>query len=656
MAIRLFAVLLFIFVSSLSAQERSTFTPKAQQALSASSPTEVRSYWLFLDASATTGQPLPLTERATIRRAKADQGGSLIDSLDYSIAPSVLNQIRMTGAKVRNVSRWFRAVSIDATAEQVMSAVEILHVKMVDIVRLLARNPEPESIAIDRVSLPADASTVELSYGSSLLQNQFVAAQKMHAAGYTGSGVLIAMFDSGFNTEHPAFDSISILATWDFINNDPDVTGADCSTNPQDRHGTGTFGAVGGYSPGLLIGTAFGADFILAKTEISCAGTEIKIEEDNWIAAVEWADSIGADIISSSLGYSTFQDSGSYVIADLDGNTALITIAADIAASKNILVCNSAGNERGDSDWPTIIFPADGDSVLAIGATRPDSIIASFSSPGPSADGRIKPDIVTLGQSVFTAAATGGYQLMSGTSLSTPLVAGAAALVLQSDSQLTAVELLQHIRQTGDCADAPDNDYGYGLMNAAHAANILRVIAPDSLALDTSLEGVIDIQTSGRTTEDRTLAAIDLPVGARLIDFGDGSGQIVFDSASGLQHLNSIGITASISNFSDTTWVVVSYSAPNGYEVAVIAYPNPFVDRVTIVAGGYEDTIKSVTVLNSASEKVWERVNISTGTSDIITIEWDGRNYAGQPVAPGVYLVCVATQRDKKMLKVMKVQ
>ncbi len=599
---------------------------------------------------------MPLTEKAAARRAKADRNGFLLDSLDYSISSEILGQIRLTGARVRTVSRWFRAVSIDATPEQVMSAAATLPVTLVDVVRQLVRNPEPESIIIDRAAPPADASAVELSYGSSLMQNQFVAAQKMHAAGFTGSGVLIAVFDSGFNTEHPAFDSTSILATWDFINNDPDVTGADCSTNPQDRHGTGIFGAVGGYTLGLLIGTAFGADFILAKTEISCSGTEIKIEEDNWIAAAEWADSIGADIISSSLGYSTFQDSGSYSIADLDGNTSRITIAADIAASKNILVCNSAGNERGDSDWPTIIFPADGDSVLAVGATRPDSIIAAFSSPGPSADGRIKPDIVSLGQSVFTAAAVGGYQLMSGTSLSTPLVAGAAALVFDSDSLLTAIELLQRIRQTGDRAETPDNDYGYGLMNAAYAANILRVIVPDSLALDTTLDAVIDIQTSGRTTEDRTLEALDLPVGARLIDFGDGSGRIVFDSATGLQHLNIIGVIASISNFSDTAWTAVSYFAPAGYEVVAIAYPNPFIDKVTIVAGGYEDTIRSVTVLNSASEKVWERVNISAGTSDIITIEWDGRNYAGQPVAPGVYLVCVATQRETKMLKVMKVQ
>ncbi len=656
MAIRVLFLVLIALLSSVRAQERPTFTPSAQQVMFASSPTNVRSYWLFLDASATTGQALPLTERAAKRRAKADSVGLLIDSLDCSIPSTILDQTWLTGARVRTVSRWFRAVSIDATPQQVMNLVATLPVTMVDIVHQLVRPPEPESILIDRYSPPADASAVELSYGSSLMQNQFVASQKMHAAGYTGAGVLIAMFDSGFNTDHPAFDSTNILETWDFINNDPDVTGADCSTVPQDRHGTGTFGAVGGYAPGVLIGTAFGADFILAKTEISCAGTEIKIEEDNWIAAAEWADSIGADIISSSLGYNVFQDSGSYSMSDLDGNTALITIAADIAASKNILVCNSAGNERGDSEWPTIIFPADGDSVLAVGATRPDSIIASFSSPGPSADGRIKPDIVSVGQSVFTAAATGGYQLMSGTSLSTPLVAGAAALVLQSDSQLTAVELLQQIRQTGDRADAPDYDYGYGLMNAARAANILRVIVPDSLALDTSLEAVIEIQSIGRTTENRVLGAVDLPPGARLIDFGDGSGRIVFDSATGLQHINIIGVTASISNFSDTAWTAVSYSAPAGYEVAAIAYPNPFFDKLTIVAGGYEDTIRSVAVLNSASEKVWERVNISAGTSDIISIEWDGRNHAGQPVAPGVYLVCVATQRETKMLKVMKVQ
>jgi subtilisin family serine protease len=618
------------------------------------SPDSTRNYWLFLDTTAHS-TPIQLTEHARKRRAKVDPVGLLIDSRDAEVSQTALEHIRQSGAKIRHVSRWFHAVSVEATSAQMQYLLRAVQLKSVDLVANLKRTPSPESLDADKLMLPSDATSVELNYGFSLTQNQVVGAKKLHQAGYSGKGILIAMLDSGFNTDHPAFDSTNIVATWDFIGNDADVTGSDCSSDPQDRHGTGTFAAAGSYAPGLLIGTAYGADYILARTEITCDGTEIKVEEDYWIAAAEWADSIGADIISSSLGYTVFQGDGDYTMSQLDGNTALITIAADIAASKNILVCNAAGNERGDASWPTIIFPADGDSVLAVGATNASGQIAFFSSPGPSADGRIKPDIVSMGQSVYTAAATGGYTLMSGTSLSTPLVAGAAALALESDSQMTAMQLLEQIRATGDRAENPNNDYGYGMMKAVDAANILRVILPDSVEVESGQAIEIGVQTDGRTDELPLLTAYDLPTGAQLVDHGDGTGNLLLDSSVWEGGRATIGIVASISNFADSGTLII-YSTAASYQPELRAFPNPFSEHLSITGGIADDRISAVTILNSAGERIWEKVNILSESTDTITVEWDGRNSAGQLVTPGVYLVCVITERETKVLKVMKVR
>lgn len=648
-------MILLLVSAAIFAQERTLLSDRAALAIEEGSPASTNNYWLFLDTNSSTSTTIKLTEHARKRRAKVDPVGLLIDSRDAEVDQTALEQIRQSGAKIRHISRWFHAVSVEATPAQMQDLMASVRLKSIDLVASLTRTPTPEPVDADKLMLPSDATSVELNYGFSLTQNQVVGAKKLHQAGYSGKGIVIAMLDSGFNTDHPAFDSTNIVATWDFIGNDADVTGSDCSSDPQDRHGTGTFAAAGGYAPGFMIGTAFGADFILARTEITCGGTEIKVEEDNWIAAAEWADSIGADIISSSLGYTVFQGDGDYTLSQLDGNTALITIAADIAASKNILVCNAAGNERGDASWPTIIFPADGDSVLAVGATNASGQLAPFSSPGPSADGRIKPDIVSMGQSVYTAAATGGYTLMSGTSLSTPLVAGAAALALESDSQMTAMQLMEQIKATGDRAESPNNDYGYGMMKANRAANILRVILPDSVEMDSGQITQIEISTSGRTHELRTLAAYDLPTGASFVDHGDGTGELQLDSTVWTVGRATIAIVASISNFADSGTLVI-YSTVASYQPDLRAFPNPFSDHLTITCGAADDRISAVTILNSAGERIWEKVNILSESTDTITVEWDGRNFAGQMVTPGVYLVCVTTERETKVLKVMKVR
>lgn len=649
------------FGSETGGQERPQITPRAAQRLESSPPAAVAKYWLFLDSSAVADK-IELTERARQRRAKVDPNGLLVDDRDYPISQEVLDQVRTSGATIKQASRWLRAISIEATPSQVSQAMKLSPVMQVDIVEEYSASPPPPP---DRPGQPfnyrsPDATAVDLDYGQSLMQNEFVNSVKLHKAGFTGLGVLIAMLDSGFRTDHPAFDSTTILATWDFINGDSDVTGTDCGDIPQDNHGTLTLGAIGGYVPGTLIGVAFDADYILGKTEITCGGTEIKVEEDNWIAAAEWADSIGADIISASLGYNLFQDSGSYTLDDLDGNTARITIAADIAAAKNILVVNSAGNERNNPAWPRILFPSDGDSVLAIGAVRDDGTLAAFSSPGPTADGRIKPDVVTLGVGVFTAAAMGGYAYASGTSLSCPLAAGAAALAFDFDSTMTAEEYRNLIRQTADLVrivgqQAPDNNYGYGLINASRAADIIRYVVDDTLFADSLALVTLPLLTAGRAEEIPTLSAFSLPPGVALVDSGTGRGSLDIAELPDGFTADSVGLVAALDYFVDTTYIVLAIQSPGGVASQVIAYPNPFRESVTISRGNETGRLLSISIFNSAGEKVWEKVNNSAAPSDTSRIEWDGRNDSGEPIAPGVYIAVVQSEGETKLVKLLKV-
>jgi serine protease AprX len=622
----------------------SKLTPAAVQSLAGSAPGERHSFWLFLDSSAVSSAPVQLSAKSLSRRARVDPRAFLVDERDYPVSDTILNAIAANGVTVKHASRWFRAVAVEADEAALNRTLRLPFVTKVDVTLSYRFMPDPEPEALLKPG-------AQLPYGGSLFQNRFTKAAKLHQAGLSGKGVLIAMLDSGFDTEHPAFDSTHIVATYDFIHHIIPVDSPDCVDVPQEIHGTLTLGALGGYFSDTLVGVAYGADFLLAKTEITCNGTEIKIEEYNWIAASEWADSAGADIISSSLGYTVFQDSGSYTPSQLDGHTALITRAAEVAASKNILVVVSAGNARG-SVWNYISFPADGDSVCAVGAARADSILTSFSSPGPTADGRIKPDITTLGSNVWTASAKDGYRFASGTSLSAPLVAGGAALALQHDTTLTAAQLLALIRSTGNRASNPDNDYGFGLYDAARAADIIHIDQQDTIHIEVGRSESVPISASGRSRVIPTIGAYDLPPGLILTASGNGTATLTVEGLRINLGYRIVHLTADVGYFNDTTDVILStYPATGG---GMVAFPNPFTDTLRLTVDSSAGKVTALTIFNLAGEKIWERVNDIGRSADIIL--WDGRNYAGRTTAPGVYLLVVRTDRRTETIKLLKVR
>jgi subtilisin family serine protease len=283
------------------------------------------------------------------------------------------------------------------------------------------------------------------------------------------------MLDSGFNNlNHEALDHLDIVATWDFLNGDPNVFYEEGQMGTGD-HGTNTLGTIAGYEPGELIGPAFGASFLLGKTENGDLDWERHIEEDHWIAGAEWADTLGADIISSSLGYRNEFSHGEndYSWQDMDGDTTVVAKGANIAASRGILIVNCAGNERLSlSGQNTLVSPSDSAYVLAAGAVNSQGRRASFSSVGPTADGRIKPDVMAMGDSVYSAApnAPDEYELVDGTSFSCPLVAGVAALILEINPSWTNQDVMTAIKLTASQSESPDNHNGWGIVDAQKAA------------------------------------------------------------------------------------------------------------------------------------------------------------------------------------------
>ena len=307
----------------------------------------------------------------------------------------------------------------------------------------------------------------DIDYGLSSNQIEQINCRIPHIAGYYGQGVRVLYIDTGFELNHEAYDSLNLIGQYDFINNDQNAaneTDQEILEN-QDDHGTLCLSVMAGYAPGSLIGPAFKSEYLLAKTEIMAE--EIQQEEDNYIAALEWGESLGADIACASLGYLDW-----YSYEDLDGNTAATTKAIDIASELGVLCVNSAGNE-GNDPWYHIITPADADSVLSVGAVDANDVIANFSSRGPTFDGRIKPEVCARGVSTYCVRSNTEniYRNASGTSFSAPLAAGAAAVIMSANPEWTNMQVREAIMMTASQFNSPDNDYGHGILNTWAAIN-----------------------------------------------------------------------------------------------------------------------------------------------------------------------------------------
>jgi len=433
-------------------------------------------------ASAVRGAGDRVGGRARARRVRETGGRFVPDYYDVAVPARYVHGVRSTGALVRHVSRWLDAVSVVADAATASRIASLPCGRAITGVGRARRN-EPVGLVtplptgatpltpFDRGRLeraPSREGRAALSlgppagYGSSITQLNGINAKAAQDSGYTGSGVVVAMLDTGYNKGHDALVQLKRIAEFDFVFGDTETANQAQDDPTQWTHGTGTWSVLGGYAPNNLIGPAYNASFLLAQTEY--VPTETPVEEDNWLAAVEWADSLGADVISSSLAYFTFDNPAfNHTYAQMDGKTTVVSKAAALAARRGIVVANAMANSG--PAVGSLQAPADADSILSVGAVDATDIIASFSSRGPTSDGRGKPEVVAQGVNTTwaTAANNSGYGMVSGTSLATPLIGGASAQIREAHPEWTVQQIRYALKVSADKAATPDSTtYGWG--------------------------------------------------------------------------------------------------------------------------------------------------------------------------------------------------
>ena len=437
------------------------------------------------DTPYSLAQPLTFLSAKAVERRQRQHIPLL--ARDLPVDPAYVATLKQQGVIVWYTSRWFNAAVVQCSDEQLAELQALPFVKSTYTLNKTAQ-PKSEQLKQQKTEvLPlagqAPAPSGVEDYGFAFHQANMLKAVDLHMAGFRGEGMTIAVLDAGFpgvNTI-PAFSHLfeqeQLKGTFDFVQKEENVFGAN-------SHGTSVLSTMAAYAPGTMLGTAYGANYLLLRTED--AATEHPIEEINWLLAAEYADSAGADVINSSLGYTTFDaPSESYTYEDMDGNTALVSRAAGIAAATGILVVVSAGND-GNNDWHYISAPADADSVLAVGAVDSLGVKATFSSFGPTADGRIKPDVVALGQSAYVLGTTGNLGQSSGTSFAAPIMAGFATCLWQSMPGKTNYEMIQMLHQLGSNAAAPDDSTGYGIPNYTRLITALPELSIEAAAFITN--------------------------------------------------------------------------------------------------------------------------------------------------------------------------
>lgn len=402
-----------------------------------------------------------LSKKALERRQKQMLS---LDETDRPVSPKYVKKIKKL-APVIGGSRWLNTVLVRVNDTTVID--RISNLKFVTGTRRVWTQPDEEAPLRERkkyaTTFTANDSVADNPYGKGFRQISVMGGDSLHAEGFRGQGMTIAIIDGGFCNADviPSIKKINIIGTHDFV----------CEPKPDiyidTSHGTGVLSCMGLNEPNVFIGTAPEASFWLLRSEDG--RTEQEVEEDYWVMAAEFADSVGVDVINTSLGYNNFDDKAtSHKYRELDGHTAFISRAASMLADKGVVLVCSAGNS-GDEPWKKITPPGDADNVLTVGALNRQLVNANFSSIGPSQDGRVKPDIMAIGNPSYLMYGEGEIIRANGTSFSSPTACGMVACLWQALPYLTARELIDVVRRCSDNYEHPDNIYGYGLPNFWHA-------------------------------------------------------------------------------------------------------------------------------------------------------------------------------------------
>lgn len=396
--------------------------------------------------------------------AKRQSKGIPFSAADLPVEKSYVQALASMGIKTVFNSRWMNASVIETGEINLNEVLALPFVRDIKPLSKLKLSHANDSDILEEIS------DEELNYGRAKHQNDMLNIAPLHNKGFTGEGVKIAIFDAGFSGSDTIEvykklnEAKRVIATWDFVANQEDVYHSH-------SHGTQVMSTIAADLPGKMVGSAPDASFILCRTENG--NSESLAEEHNWLHAMEWVDSIGVDVIHSSLGYSNFDDpTTSHTYEDLDGDKTIITKAADMAAARGIIVSTSAGNE-GSNSWKYITAPCDGDSVLCTGAVDKYEVRSRFSSVGPTPDGRVKPDVVAMGTRTIVAQPNNRIYGGNGTSFSSPIIAGLVACLRQAHPDRNNMDIIKAVQLSSDQYALPDAEYGYGIPDAAFADSLL---------------------------------------------------------------------------------------------------------------------------------------------------------------------------------------
>lgn len=412
-----------------------------------------------------------LSQRSINRRTAQNIA---VDITDIPVSQNYINQVNSTGAQVFQRSKWMNAAIVVITNTVQLAAINSLTcvLNTAPVGRYVQSSPDITMNPTTQSFNSAKTYSVGYNYGPSLTQVSQIGADCMHNLGFRGQNMVIAVIDAGFDqvNVNPVFDSLRnegrLLGTRDYVQ-------GNTSVYEDFLHGANCLSLMAGNAPGQLIGTGPKSSYWLIRSEE--AATERIIEECNWVVAAEFADSVGADITTTSLGYTTFDiASQNHTYASLNGRTAVASIAATMASRKGMFVLNAAGNEGGGS-WNYVGVPADADSICTVGSVNASGMHSGFSSVGPTSDGRIKPDLSSMGEGSYVCAPGFSFQSGNGTSYATPILAGAVACLWQAHPNRTNMAILNALKVTASKSANPDNSYGWGIPNICSAHNYLNL-------------------------------------------------------------------------------------------------------------------------------------------------------------------------------------
>jgi serine protease AprX len=685
------------------------------QPLATSRSTGEQKYWIFFrdkpeSESLLSSHDLNAEEEHLIQRGVLSRGAierrekvlppsRVISASDFPVSDAYLDSIRATGMTVVGGSRWFNAAVALADSTSLAKAEKFPFV--VGIKRIVAYtdriklnkpvvNARPWLAKSSAISQPGDSAF----YGPSITQLALSGVPQVQSLGINGKGVIIGMLDDGFRYEsHEALKNVRILGEHDFIQNDSITANQPGDSSTQDNHGTSTLSVIGGYSPGNLVGVSYGSSFLLAKTEYVPV-TDFKWEEDNWVEGIEWMEARGVDVVSSSVAYNIFVDSSGAVDSaesyffwrgDFNGKKSIASLAATRAAELGVVVVQAIGNEgNGDGVSGTMDVPADADSILSVGAVDLTGRLAGFSSTGPTNDGRTKPDLVADGVGDYVATVPGPdtYDYESGTSFSTPMVAGIASLILSVRPDYTPMQVIGLLKSTAvqyhDAADSntfsyPNNFYGWGRVNAWNAIRGIGFVGSNDFAAwqrDSSIyvavkafsvSGInVGLSRAYYSSDGTNYSAAPVFVTDTTNQFAfrvpaltsPSSGiSFYFDMVDSAARQLSIPYYGKSDPFKLYGWQltpVISSGNLHLYE----GYPNPFTTIVHIAFILKNQSYVDAEVFDVLGRKV-KLIFSGNLPGGYMEFSWNGSTAGGARASSGVYFIRITANGSSKVLKVL---